>query len=166
MGYDPRFDEAEAELDSWRAWKIKSDSSLPNPLTIIADKWDEYQGSDYPEPLEFLHGTDRHGNKWSVAVSTIILKKRLIEGLVEDWSEKDNAFVVTSVEGRVEPGEVVSIAYEGEAEAKKGSLSKFKVVRKKLTEEQRATLDSKKEDPVAVAADSEPASDNPDDLPF
>ncbi len=37
---------------------------------------------------EFMNGVDRDGKAWSVLVGSVVLRKRLIEGLVEEWDDE------------------------------------------------------------------------------
>jgi hypothetical protein len=66
---------------------------------------------------EFLAGVDRAGKAWSVLVGSVVLAKRLIEGLVEQRDDDAEQFRVVETLGRVRPGEVVSIKYLGDVEA-------------------------------------------------
>lgn len=128
-GYDPRFDEAVDELDSWRQWRPKTEEGTPNPLVIVADSWQEGIVTDFG-PVDILRGTDRHGSRWSIMAGGKILQKGLIEGIVEEWDDQAKAFVTRQTLGRVKPGELVAVSYEGEGQGAKFNYSKYKIVRK------------------------------------
>lgn len=124
---DSRFDEAEADVDHGTPWMFRQ-PDVPNPLTIEAAAWS--QGTTRLGEAEFLQGVDRDGKKWSVLVGSVVLTKRLIEGLVEEWDDEKGEFVVVKTEGRVQPGEIVSIKYVGDREGSKYDYPDFKVSRK------------------------------------
>jgi hypothetical protein len=125
--YDPRFDDAEAELRRGDAWKYRQPDT-PNPLTILVTGWSS--GHTKHGLTDFLNGTDRDGKAWSVLVGSLVLRKRLIDGEVSEWDADRNAFVVTNMEGRVQPGEMVSILYTGDKEGASGTPhATFKVSR-------------------------------------
>jgi hypothetical protein len=111
--HDDRFDEAEHDVDHGNPWYFR-EPEAPNPLTIEAREWST--GVTKLGEAEFLNGVDRQGKSWSVLVGSVVLTKKLIEGLVEEWSDDAQAFVVTETLGRVRPGEVVSIKYLGDVE--------------------------------------------------
>ncbi len=124
---DRRFDEAEADVDRGTPWRFR-DPDEPNPLTIEVTEWSE--GVTKLGPAEFMQGIDRDGKRWSVLVGSVVLTKKLIEGLVEEWSEERDQFVVTETLGRVEVGEVVSLKYLGDVEGAKYTYPNFRVSRK------------------------------------
>ena len=146
---DQRFDEAEAEVDRGEPWRFR-DPNAPNPLTILVTKWST--GITKLGEAEFLNGIDRYGKRWSVLVGGAVLTKRLIEGLVEEWNDERKAFVVVKTEGRVQPGEVVSMKYLGDREGAQYPYPDFSVSRKPAPGARRQ----------AVAGDSDPD----DDVPF
>lgn len=158
MSYDPRFDEAEADVDFGDSWRPK-DEGAPNPLTIIAEEWSE-GNTDYGL-TDFLRGRDREGKLWSILVGSTILRKGLIEGLVEEWSESENAFVLKETLGKVAPGEVVSIKYLGEEQGAKFTYSKFKISRKPPVPQDG---DNPAEEPEQKAEAAATPTD--DDIPF
>jgi hypothetical protein len=125
--YDSRFDEAEADVDHGTPWLYR-EPDAPNPLTIIASGWST--GVTKLGEAEFLNGVDRDGKAWSILVGSVVLTKRLVEGLVEEWDDRAGGFVVTATLGRVEPGEVVSIKYLGDREGAKYNYPNFAVSRK------------------------------------
>jgi hypothetical protein len=127
---DSRFDEAEADVDHGSPWMFR-EPDAPNPLTIEATAWS--QGVTRLGEAEFLQGTDRDGKKWSILVGSVVLTKRLIEGLVEEWDDEKGEFVVVRTEGRVQPGEIVSVKYVGDREGSKYDYPDFKVSRKPST---------------------------------
>lgn len=88
VAQDDRFDEAEADVDRGTPWKFR-EPDAPNPLTILATGWST--GHTDIGDAEFLAGTDRNGKKWSVLVGNVVLTKRLIEGLVEEWDDDKGA---------------------------------------------------------------------------
>ena len=124
---DRRFDEAEADVDHGTPWMYR-EPDAPNPLTIEATEWST--GVTKLGEAEFLQGVDRAGKKWSVLVGSVVLTKRLIEGLVEEWDGEPGEFVVVKTEGRVQPGEIVSIKYVGDREGTKYDYPDFRVSRK------------------------------------
>jgi hypothetical protein len=124
---DSRFDEAEHDVDHGAPWMFR-EPDAPNPLTIKATAWS--QGVTRLGEAEFLQGIDREGKKWSVLVGSVVLTKRLVEGLVEEWDDEKGEFVVVRTEGRVQPGEVVSIKYIGDREGSKFDYPDFRVSRK------------------------------------
>ena len=122
-----RFDEAEADVDYGSPWLFR-EPDAPNPLTIEATSWST--GVTKLGEAEFLQGVDRDGKKWSVLVGSVVLNKRLIEGLVEEWNDERGEFVVVEAEGRVQPGEVVSIKYLGDREGVQYTYPDFRVSRR------------------------------------
>lgn len=125
--YDPRFDELEAEVDYGASWLYR-EPETPNPLTIQATGWST--GMTKLGEAEFLLGVDCKGDRWSILVGNLVLTKRLIEGLVEEWNDEEDDFVVTETLGRVAPGEFVSLKFIGDAESARGfTYPNFKVVR-------------------------------------
>lgn len=156
-GNDARFAAAEADVDHGSSWRYREDDA-PNPLTILATGWST--GVTKLGEAEFLNGTDRDGKAWSVLVGSVVLTKKLIEGLVEEWDEERRAFVVTETLGRVQPGEVVSIKYLGDVEGAKYAYPNFKVSRKAGAD---ATLAA---EPQAELPAAEPAADSDSDIPF
>jgi hypothetical protein len=127
QGRDPRFDDAESDVDQGTAWLFRSPDA-PNPLTILATDWSS--GMTRLGEAEWLNGTDRVGKKWSVLVGNVVLTKGLIEGLVEKWDEETKSFVVVETLGRVQRGEVVSIKYIGDVTGAKFIYPDFKISRK------------------------------------
>lgn len=125
--HDSRFDEAEADVDHGTPWMFR-EPDAPNPLTIEATEW--ATGITKLGEAEFLQGVDREGKKWSVLVSTAVLQKRLIDGLVEEWDNDTREFKVVEVEGRVKPGEVVSIKYLGDREGARYIYPDFRISRR------------------------------------
>lgn len=131
--FDNRFDEAEADVDRGEPWLFR-ESDAPDPLTILATGWSN--GHTKLGEAEFLNGVDRDGKSWSVLVGSLVLTKRLVEGLVEEWDEKQGGYVVTETLGRVQAGEVVSIKYLGDGENAEGkSYPRFAVSRKPAPDE-------------------------------
>jgi len=124
---DSRFDEAEADVDYGSPWLYR-EPDAPNPLTIQVVEW--HEGTTKLGPAEFMQGIDRDGKRWSVLVGSVVLTKRLIEGLVEQWDDERNGFVVVETLGRVQPGEVVSLKYLGDRDGDKYPYPDFKVSRK------------------------------------
>jgi hypothetical protein len=108
---DDRFDEAEADVDRGTPWMFR-DPDAPNPLTIMATGWST--GHTSLGEAEFLNGTDRDSKKWSILVGSVVLTKRLIDGLVEEWDNEQGKFVVVETLGRVQAGEIVSIKWVGD----------------------------------------------------
>jgi hypothetical protein len=146
-----RFDAAEAEVDRGEPWRFR-EPDAPNPLTIEATGWST--GVTKLGQAEFLNGADRNGKRWSVIVSCVVLTKRLIEGVIEEWDETSKGFVVTETLGRVQPGEIVSIKYVGDKEGAKYDYPNFRVVRKPPETE------------AAEAQADTPEAGISDDIPF
>jgi hypothetical protein len=124
---DRRFDQAEADVDYGTPWLFR-EPDAPNPLTIEATDWST--GVTKLGEAEFLQGVDRDGKKWSILVGSVVLHKRLIEGVVSKWDDETRDFVVVKTEGRVQPGEVVSLKYLGDREGAKFVYPNFAVSRK------------------------------------
>jgi len=124
---DDRFDEAEADVNHGAPWKYREDGQ-PNPLTILVSGWSE--GVTKLGPAEFLTGTDRDGKKWSVLVGSVVLKKKLVDGLVEEWDDERQGFIVAETLGRVQVGEVVSIKFLGDRQGATYLYPDFMVARK------------------------------------
>jgi hypothetical protein len=125
--HDSRFDTAEADVDHGNAWRFR-EAEAPNPLTILATHWSS--GVTKLGEAEWLNGVDRAGKAWSVLVGGVVLTKRLIEGLVEEWDDEARDFVVVEMLGRVQPGEVVSIKYLGDVAGARYTYPNFRVSRK------------------------------------
>jgi hypothetical protein len=142
---DNRFDEAEADVDHGTPWLFR-EPDAPNPLTIQATEWST--GITKLGEAEFLQGVDRDGKKWSILVGSVVLTKRLIEGLVEEWDDHEKAFVVVKDEGRVQPGEVVSIKFLGDREGLKYDYPDFRVSRKPTPEQQELTDELEEDDGI------------------
>ncbi len=154
---DSRFDEAEAEADYGSPWLYR-EPDAPNPLTIEVVEW--HEGTTKLGPAEFMQGVDRDGKRWSVLVGSVVLTKKLIEGLVEEWSEDRDEFVVVKTLGRVQSGEVVSLKYLGDVEGAKYTYPNFRVSRKPARGAQ-TTL----EEPIAGEKPTEKGAQG-DDIPF
>lgn len=155
------FDEAEADVDHGAPWRFR-EPDAPNPLTILAGEWST--GVTKLGEAEFLNGTDRNGKRWSVLVGSVVLTKRLIEGLVEEWDDDRKEFVVTETEGRVQPGEVVSLKYLGDVEGARFVYPNFKVSRKPPVDGSTPALDDEPE--PSGASDDKPPAYSDDDIPF
>jgi hypothetical protein len=125
--HDSRFDKAEADVDQGNAWRFR-EAETPNPLTILATHWSS--GVTKLGEAEWLNGVDRTGKAWSVLVGSVVLTKRLIEGLVEEWDDEARDFVVVKTLGRVKPGEVVSIKYLGDVAGARYTYPNFRVSRR------------------------------------
>jgi hypothetical protein len=125
---DSRFDEAEADVERGEPWRYRDGDSV-NPLTIQVTGWST--GHTKLGDAEFLNGVDRDGKAWSVLVGSVVLRKRLVEGLVEDWDDETSSFVVTKTLGRAQVGEVVSLKFLGDGETANGNAyPRFAVSRK------------------------------------
>jgi hypothetical protein len=122
---DDMFAAAEAEVERGEPWKFR-EPDAPNPLTFMASGWST--GHTNLGEAEFLNGTD-HGKKWSVLVGCVVLTKKLIEGLVEEWSSEHDGYVTVATLGRVAPGEIVSIKFVGDVEGAKYTYPNFRVSR-------------------------------------
>ena len=105
-----------------------------------------------------MNGVNRDGKKWSILVGSVVLTKRLIDGLVEEWDDSRGAFVVVETLGRVRPGEVVSIKYLGDREGVKYDYPDFRVSRKPLA--QPASGPATGGDPGPIAEAPPPLSDD------
>lgn len=128
--YDARFDEAEAAVDHGTPWMYR-EPDAPNPLTIRVTGWDT--GHTKLGEAEFMNGFDRDGKAWRVLVGSVVLAKRLIDGLVEEWDGEAGKFVVTATLGRVQVGEVVSLKYLGDREGEKYIYPTFAISRRPPT---------------------------------
>jgi len=122
-----RFAEADADVETGSPWLYR-DPDAPNPLTIQATGWST--GHTKFGEAESLAGVDRDGKNWSVLVGGVVLTKKLVEGLVEEWDNDRGTFVVVATRGRVEPGEIVSLKYVGDVEGAKYTYPNFKISRK------------------------------------
>jgi len=143
-----RFDDAEADVDR-EPWLFR-EADGPNPLTIEATDWST--GHTKLGEAEFLNGTDREGKKWSVLVGSRIMQKHLIEGLVEEWDGEAGEFVVVETQGRVKPGEFVSIKYLGDRKGSKYDYPDFRISRKPpLQVESQLTADMSDFVPASAA---------------
>jgi hypothetical protein len=136
--YDPRFDEAEAEVDRGDAWLPREDG-MPNPLTIVAVDWSS--GTTSIGPAEWLNGRDRDDRRWSILVGSTILKKRLIEGVIEEWNDDEQRFVEVGREGKVKPGELVSLKFKGDRQGSKYKYPVYEIVRKPALEQSASSQD-------------------------
>jgi hypothetical protein len=155
--YDKRFDEAELDVDRGSPWMFKEEGA-PNPLTIEVEEWVEITTTYGAADL--MIGRDRDRKRWSVLVGekATILRKKLIDGIVEEFDEKQNAFVQTAVLGKVEPGEVVSIKFKGTREGTQGPYNNFEISRK-------PALPADEQDAAAEVGD-QPATQGEDGIPF
>lgn len=124
---DSRFDAAESDVDRGTPWRFR-EPGTPNPITLEVTEWST--GVTKLGDAEFMHGVDRDGKRWFVLVGSVVLKKHLIDGLVEEWDDGRKAFVETARLGRVQPGEVVAIMYLGDREGAKYDYPDFRVSRK------------------------------------
>jgi hypothetical protein len=124
---DSRFDEAEADVDRGEPWLFR-EPDAPNPLTLLVTEWS--RGNTKLGEAEFMNGIDRDGKRWSVLVGSVVLTKRLIDGLVEEWDDDLGEFAVVATLGRAQPGEVVSLKYLGDREGVKYDYPDFRVSRK------------------------------------
>jgi hypothetical protein len=141
---DPRWDEAEAEITRGDPWRFR-DPEAPNPLTIRATGWSH--GFTKHGEADFLNGTDRDGNEWSVLVGALVLKKGLIEGEVSEWSDEQRAYVVVGTLGRVQSGEIVSIRFKGDVESGNGrSYPDFAIARRPAPPEPAADVSDEPEE--------------------
>ena len=122
-----QWDEAEADVDRGNPWLFR-EPDAPNPLTIMATGWST--GHTTLGEAEFLNGTDRDGKKWSILVGSVVLTKRLIDGLVEEWDDNLGEFTTVETLGRVQVGEIVSIKYIGDKQGAKYEFPNFRVSRK------------------------------------
>ena len=125
--HDSRFDEAEADVERGEPWRLR-EPDAPNPLTIEATDWST--GHTRLGDADFLNGVDRDGKKWSVLVGSVVLRKRLVDGIVEEWDDDAGAFTTVRTEGRIQPGEIVSIKYLGDREGSQYDYPDFRVSRK------------------------------------
>ncbi len=134
------FAAAEAELTRGTAWRFRAPDA-PNPLTIRATGWSS--GHTKLGDAEFLNGVDRAGSQWSVLVGSKVLSRRLIDGEVSEWDEDAGGYVTAEVQGRVEPGEIVSLRFKGDKESGNGyTYPDFDVVRRRPGETPTAAFPS------------------------
>lgn len=152
---DQRFEQAEADVDHGAAWMYR-EPDAPNPLTILVTEWST--GVTKLGEAEFLCGLDRDGKRWSVLVGNVVLTKRLIDGVVEEWDDDKKEFVPVRTDGRVQPGEVVSIKYLGDVEGARYTYPNFKVSRIPAAESNQPAPAETAEPAVTGTVDS--------DIPF
>ena len=122
-----RFDEADADVDRGEPWRFREEGA-PNPLTILATSWSS--GHTRLGPADFLNGVDRDGKAWSILVGSVVLTKRLVDGIIEEWDVDRQAYVEVGREGKVKPGEIVSIKYLGDREGTQYDYPDFRVARR------------------------------------
>ncbi len=156
---DSRFDDAESDVDRGTPWLFR-DAAAPNPLTIEVTEWST--GVTKLGEAEFMNGVDRDGKRWSVLVGSVVLRKHLVDGLIEEWDDERKAFVETARLGRVEPGEVVSIMYLGDREGAQYNYPDFRVSRK--PRQTTISLEADAGTGASVAASGGPAIN--DEIPF
>jgi hypothetical protein len=111
------FDTVEAEVERGEPWKYR-EPGAPNPLTVQVAGWSTGRMKSGDE-VEFMTGRDRDGRLWSLLVGAITLKDALIDGNVKRWDDDSGEYVIVQQNGRVQPGEVVSIKYLGDATSKR-----------------------------------------------
>ncbi len=138
-----RFDEAEADVERGTPWMFR-EPDAPNPLTIMATGWST--GHTTLGDAEFLNGTDRDGKNWSILVGSVVLTKRLIDGLIEEWDNDLGEFAVVETLGRVQTGEIVSIKYLGDKQGAKYDYPNFAVSRKPVEPEARDSFPAEGDD--------------------
>lgn len=170
--YYERWDEAEADVDRGSPWKFR-EPGAPNPLTVMAEEWIEIT-TDFGD-TDLLLGRDRNGKRWSVLAGSTILRKGLVDGIMEEWDDGKKEFVVRETLGKVEPGEIVSIKYEGEREGGKFTYANFSISRKparegvelpKLQVQDPDVPEQAAPDQAAPQPVTEAAEVSPDDIPF
>jgi hypothetical protein len=168
MSSDPRFDQAEADVDYGKSWRFR-DEGMPNPLTIEVTGWSLDAKMPNGDLVDFVRGVDRDGEAWSILVGGMVLKQHLIEGRVEEWDEEKQGFVTAATLGRVQPGDVVSLKYTGEKRAASGNdYPTFRISR--IAGNGTASVPDSVPVPVEQAeatASAAPAADSAgDDIPF
>jgi hypothetical protein len=140
--HDSRFDEAEGDVERGEPWRFR-EPDAPNPLTIEVTGWSA--GHTKLGDAEFLNGVDRGGKAWSVLIGGVVLNKRLVEGLVEEWRDDKNGYVVVKTLGRAQLGEVVSLKFLGDGETASGnSYPRFNVSRKPTAKPQQTARPKQK----------------------
>ena len=127
MTADPRFDEAEADVDRGTPWRFR-EPDIPNPLTIQVTEWST--GVTKLGEAEFMNGVDRDGKRWSILVGCVVLRKLLIDGLIEEWGDDRGAFVETRGSAASSPARSSSIKYLGDREGVQYNYPDFRVSRK------------------------------------
>lgn len=158
---DDRFADAAAEVDRGEPWRYREEGA-PNPLVIEVTGWSN--GHTQHGSAEFLLGADRDGRKWSVLVGSTVLRRRLIDGEVSEWNDERGCYVVTNIEGRVQPGEIVALKYKGDRQGTSGAeYADFHVVRKSAVPEAKPAESSAAADDPAAASDDAGGEDG---IPF
>lgn len=122
-----RFDEALAEIERGEAWRFR-EPGAPNPLVIECVGWES--GHTRLGDADFLIGVDREGKKWSVLVGGVVMRKRLIDGIVETYDHTTGKFEVVRTEGRVVPGEIVGLKYLGDRDGAQYAYPNFTITRR------------------------------------
>jgi len=126
--HDARFAEAEADVDRGEPWRFR-EPSAPNPLTIEVAGWST--GHTRLGDAEFMAGIDRDGKRWSVLIGSVVLRKRLVDGVFEEWSDEEGGYVVVETLGKARVGEIVSLKFIGDGETSSGkTYPRFAVSRK------------------------------------
>jgi hypothetical protein len=103
--------ELAAEFERGKPWTPKKDGS--HPRTLIGEVAGWSKGSTVHGPADFLTLRDRDGELWSIIVTNYKLKKALLDGEVSSWDDQQQAFIVLSNDGPVQPGDAVAIEFRG-----------------------------------------------------
>lgn len=173
MSSNDEFDQAESAVEYGRSWRFREEGN-PNPLTIRVTGWSLDVAMPNGDLVDFMRGTDRDGEAWSVLVGGAVLKQHLIEGRVEEWNDEKEAFEQTALLGRVQAGQVVSLKYTGDKRSKAGyDYPTFKISRVGEAQADAASTITTAEQreaaaETAPAATEAPAAapDSKDDIPF
>ena len=166
---DSLFDQAESQVEYGKSWRFREDG-MPNPLTIQVTGWSLDVAMPNGDLVDFVRGTDRNGEAWSILVGGAVLKQHLVEGRVESWNYEKQAFELTATLGRVQPGEVISLKYEGDKRSKAGyDYPTFRFSRVGEPNGQPLTADQPEaapEDAAEKTAEPQAATTATDDIPF
>ena len=128
MSIDDSHDDALAryaeEIDRGEPWKYPTTpgdempAGMPNPLVIRVTGIST--GTVKGEELRFLNGTDSDGKRWSRILGSKTLRETLLDGIISEWSDEQQAFLETGRVGEVRPGERVAIRFRGFATIQSG----------------------------------------------
>ncbi len=128
MSIDDNHDDAlaryEEELDRGEAWRYPTSvgdempAGMPNPLVIRVTGVST--GTIKGESLQFLNGVDAKGKRWSRIIGSKTLRETLLDGIISEWSDEQQAYVETGRVGEVRPGERVALRFRGFSTIKSG----------------------------------------------
>lgn len=121
---DPELEALEESLDRGTPWKYPTkpdeqmDPDMPNPLVIRATGIST--GTIGHDEVKFLNGVDARGKKWSRIIGTRSLRDVLLDGVLSEWDDEQQAFVEAARVGQVQRGERVALTFRGFTTIKSG----------------------------------------------